>query len=258
MRVSLSSALLAPGVPPDYYRRIFDAEQGHWWHLGMREISRVLLGKRLQAGVRVLDAGCGTGGVLRWLIDEGRVGRAVGVDVASAAIDLARERVPEAELHVAPVRALPLEDESFDLVVSNDVLQHVFDHEVVESLRELRRVLAPGGALLLRTNGARKLRRERGDWRAYDRGMLAAVLEQAGFSCERLTYANAFPSAWALLTRRTPHAPTEQSHGIARQVPSGMKHLVGLRLLRAEARFLRRPGRSLPFGHTLFALASPR
>ncbi len=252
-----TDALLAPGVPADYYLRIFDAEQRHWWYRGMREISRALLGPRLGRSGRVLDAGCGTGGTLRWLLDEGGLDSAAGIDIGAAAIELARERVPEADLHVAPLRALPFEDGSFDLAVTNDVLQHVEEREVDRSLRELRRVLAPGGALLLRTNGARQLRRERGDWRAYDRRTLRAALESAGLRCERLTYANTVLSGWAVATGRTPHAPTDERHGIPLEVPAGLKADVGLRLLRSEARWLREPGRSLPSGHTLFALAVP-
>jgi SAM-dependent methyltransferase len=252
-----TTAVLAPGVPPDYYDRIYDAEQRHWWYRGMRSISAALLGDRLQAGGRVLDAGCGTGGFLRWVLDSGPFRAASGADIGSGAIELARRRVPEADLHVAALRELPLEDASFDLVVTGDVLQHVPEDEVSTSLREVRRVLAPDGVLLLRTNGARRLRRERDDWRAYDAATLRAELDAAGLSCERLTYANAILSAWAVATRRTPHAPTDERHGIPLEAPRGVRSAVGLGLLRAEARYLSRPGRRLPFGHTLFALAVP-
>ena len=139
----------APGVPADYYRRIQDVEQGHWWYRGMREISAALLGGRLSAGGRVLDAGCGTGGYLRWLLDRGSFSGAAAVDVAGEAIALARNLVPEAELRVAPLSELPFDSESFDLVVSNDVLQHVPEEDVELSLGELHRVLRPGGTLLL-------------------------------------------------------------------------------------------------------------
>ncbi len=253
-----TAGTLAPGVPPDYYRRIFDAEERHWWYRGMRSISGALLGGRLmRPDARILDAGCGTGGFLRWALDAGSFERSAGVDVGSAAIELARERVPEGDFHVAPLRELPFADASFDLVVSNDVLQHIHEEDVDASLAHLRRVLAPGGALLLRTNGARRLRRERDDWRAYDRAALVAQLERAGFTCERLTYANTLLSLWAVATGRTPHAPTEEHHGIPLDEPPRVRSAIGLRLLQAEARFLARPGRSLPFGHTLFALATP-
>jgi ubiquinone/menaquinone biosynthesis C-methylase UbiE len=249
---------LAPGIPSDYYERIFDCEERHWWYVGMRSIAAALLGERCTTpGRRVLDAGCGTGGVLRWQADLGGAPILAGVDIGSAAIELARQRVPEADLHVAPLVALPFDDAVFDLVLTNDVLQHVPEDDVQASLVEVRRVLDPGGVLLLRTNGARKLRRERDDWRAYDRPTLVEALQSAGFRCERATYANALLSVAAIAQRRTPHAPSDEHHGIPTAPPSGVRAAVGDTLLAAEARWLAHRGRTLPYGHTLFALCTP-
>ena len=249
---------LAPGVPPDYYDRIFECEERHWWYAGMRSIGASLLGDRCATpGRTVLDAGCGTGGMLRWQADLGGAARLAGVDISSAAIELARQRVPDADLHVAPLIALPFDDASFDLVLTNDVLQHVPEGDIAPSLAELRRVLAPGGALLLRTNGARRLRRERDDWRAYDKGTLVEALRSAGLRCERVTYANTLLSLAAIVQRRTPHAPSEERHGIPTAPQSGLRAAVGARVLAAEASLLARPGRTLPYGHTMFALMVP-
>lgn len=258
MRPMVDVLELAPGIPSDYYERIFECEERHWWYAGMRSIAASLLGDRCTgSGRRVLDAGCGTGGVLRWQADLGGATLLAGVDIGAAAIELAHRRVPEADLHVAPLVGLPFDDASFDLVLTNDVLQHVRETDVGASLAEVRRVLAPGGTLLLRTNGAWSLRREREDWRAYDRRALVGVLQSAGFRCERVTYANTVLSLAAILQRRTPHAPSEERHGIPTVPPSGIRAAVGRTLLGAEARWLVRSGRTLPYGHTLFALAAP-
>jgi ubiquinone/menaquinone biosynthesis C-methylase UbiE len=245
-------------LPPDYYERLYAVEQEHWWHRGMRSLTRTLLGEALNRnGQAVLDAGCGTGGFLRWLLGTGCFTRACGVDVSDAAIELARQRVPEAELAVAPLRALPFEDESFDLVVLNDVLQHVDEREVEASLGNLRRVLRADGTLFVRTNGAAQARAERSDWRVYDRRTLTRTLTDAGFVCERVTYANMLGAAWAQLRLRRPRAPTGHSHGIPAPVHPA-RNLVGAALLGLEEHYLRAQTRTLPFGHTLLAVAHRR
>lgn len=257
MRPMTRSPALAPGIPEDYYRQIFEVEERHWWYRGMRSISAALLGEQLtRPGLRLLDAGCGTGGFLHWALERGSFASAAGVDIGSAAIELARTRLPQVDLRTAPMHSLPFADGSFDLVVTNDVLQHVPEDDVDRSLRELRRVLAAGGTLLLRTNGAGRLRRERDDWRAYDRATLVHALERAGFAIERVSYVNSLFSLYAAMRGRLPHAPSEDRDGIPRRKPSRLVSLLGAGVLAAEARWLARPGRSLPYGHTLFAVAS--
>jgi len=246
---------LAPGVPTDWYRRIAEAEESHYWYRGMEAITVALLGDRMYANLRVLDAGCGAGGFIRFLLDKGRFARAAGVDLATAAIDFASQRVPEADLRAARLTDLPFQSGSFDLAVSNDVLQHIDESEIDASLTEIRRVLTPGGSLLVRTNGSRRLRVERTDWRAYDRKTLGGQIAAAGFDIERLTYANLVQSLVASALGRAPHAPTDKRHGVPSVEQGALRRTIGLRLLQAEASWLVRPGRSLPFGHTLVVLA---
>lgn len=244
-------------VPADYYERIHEVEQTHPWHRGMRAISGVLLGDRLSRGGRVLDAGCGTGGFLRWMLNSGPFTHACGTDVSAEALALAEERVPEAELSLAPLHELPYAAGSFDVVVVNDVLQHVPEPHVGDSVAELRRVLDPAGVLLLRTNGALRARRERDDWRIYDRASLTTALGAGGLRCRRVTYANLAGSAWALVRGRAPRAPDEHRHGIPAARDGGAGALAHAILL-AESRYLGATSRSLPYGHTLLALATPR
>lgn len=253
-----SPAATAPMlVPDDYYLRIHEVEQSHPWHRGMRAISAALLGDRLGRGGRVLDAGCGTGGFLRWVLDSGPFTQPCGTDVSAEALALAAKRVPEAELALGALRELPFPAAAFDLVIVNDVLQHVLAGDVGESLRELRRVLAPGAALLVRTNGALEGRPERDEWRVYDRAGLTATLEAADLHCERVTYANVVGSAWALARGRAPRAPDAHRHGVPAPRGGGAG-TVAHGLLLAEAAYLGATSWSLPYGHTLLALATPR
>lgn len=252
-----SSTWLAPGVPDDYYRRIRAAEEAHWWYRGMLLIDDSLLEGRVPEHSRILDAGCGTGGFLRYAGQKWAPGHLAGVDIAEAAIAIAREEVPDADLHVGPLSALPFDDGIFDLVVSHDVLQHVHEDELDQSVEELRRVLVSNGVLLVRTNGSRRLRRERADWRAFDAATLRGTLTRAGFRVERLTYASLPLGLWGNLRRKAPHAPTTEHHGIPQDRRFQFADAFRERLLRLEARYLAGGHRSIPYGHNLFAVASP-
>lgn len=95
---------------------------------------------------RVLDAGCGLGRWVKWLNDHGH--DACGVDVSADALRIAKHHLPDLELAVADVRALPFPDGCFDAVLSMGVLEH-FEEGPQEGLEEARRVLRPGGLLFL-------------------------------------------------------------------------------------------------------------
>jgi len=96
-----------------------------------------------------LDAGCGDGRYLAALEVE-LPARLAGVDISERILETARERVPRADLRQANLESLPFEDDEFDLVLSSQVIEHVVDRTA--ALRELARVLRPGGALVLSTD----------------------------------------------------------------------------------------------------------
>lgn len=100
---------------------------------------------------RVLEVGCGTGFFILNLWQAGFVGRAHACDLSpgmlAACADSARAIGCDVGLRTADAEALPYEDESFDLVVGHAVLHHLPDP--LAALREVHRVLAPGGAILI-------------------------------------------------------------------------------------------------------------
>ncbi|TCC61217.1 class I SAM-dependent methyltransferase [Kribbella pittospori] len=102
------------------------------------------------AGRRILDVGCGAGPLSAALRDRGAI--MSGFDVSSAMIELARRRLGEdADLTVADLaKPLPYADAAFDDVVASLVLHYLEDW--TEPLAELRRVLKPGGRLILSLN----------------------------------------------------------------------------------------------------------
>ena len=182
---------------------MFEAEETQWWYEGMRRITLRLLSPVLPPGPgrRLLDAGCGTGHNVRFL---SRFGHATGIDISAEAIRFCRENhVPAVQ---GSVLSLPFRDASFDVVTSFDVLYHRWVEDDAAAVRELVRVVRPGGVLLVRVPALKML------WGAHDeavhsrhrytRGEVVALLRGAGLDVVRATYANSvlFP---LLATRRT-------------------------------------------------------
>ena len=111
---------------------------------------------RVSQGTRVLEIGCGGGGLLRLLRERGAV--AVGIDTLEIALELARGRDdPPGRLYdvirIGEDGALPFRDAAFDAVIGQHVVEHLPDADA--ALREWKRVLAPGGRLALATPNAR-------------------------------------------------------------------------------------------------------
>ena len=133
---------------PEEYAIMYQAENGHWWYRGMERITRSVLQRWYRPGAEqcILDAGCGTGGVMDYLSSYGQV---TGFDFASEALAFCRVR-NQSRLAQASVMEFPFADGRFDLVVSFDVLceRDVVDDEI--AMREIARVLAPGGRAVLR------------------------------------------------------------------------------------------------------------
>jgi SAM-dependent methyltransferase len=103
----------------------------------------------LPAGRRVLEVGCGTGVFLRAAAERGLA--VVGLDASPALLDLARERVPDAELHVGDMEALPFSDGTFDAVAGFNCF--FFADDLVAALREAGRVAKRGAPVVIQVWG---------------------------------------------------------------------------------------------------------
>jgi SAM-dependent methyltransferase len=171
-------------------------EESHWWFVGRRQIIKSFLERvvrelkkdRGNAGIKILDVGCGTGANLELLA---QFGEAEGVDVSTEALTFCRER-GLANVKQGAAEALPYADGSFDLVTGLDVVEHLDDD--LAGLREMRRILTRDGRALLFVPAFMFLWGVQDDIsnhrRRYTLPGLKRVLGEAGFEIERATYAN--------------------------------------------------------------------
>ena len=100
-------------------------------------------------GRRVLEVGCGTGVFLRAVADRGA--EVSGLDASKGLLELARERVPEADLRHGDMQFLPYEDDTFDLVAGFN--SFFFAADMVAALREAGRVAKPGAPVVIQVWG---------------------------------------------------------------------------------------------------------
>jgi SAM-dependent methyltransferase len=174
------------------YSILFQIEQSHWWHVGRRRIIewfvKDICDKVKDRRPRILDVGCGTGANLLVL---SKYGDAEGVDISEDALGFCRERGLQ-KVKQGAAEQLPYHDASFDLVTGLDVVEHLDDD--LAGLREMRRVLRPGGRVLLFVPTFMFLWGLQDDVsnhrRRYRLAELRSLLEEAGFQVERTTYAN--------------------------------------------------------------------
>ena len=146
-------------IPPEAYDREYflsdicegfaEAQQGEVSFNKAKQVRRLAPGP----GVTILDAGCGRGETLLACAKAGA--DVAGIDYSEAAVALTREMLasvrPQADIRVGSVTDLPWPDESFDRVQFSDVIEHLDPPQTVPALAEFRRVLKPGGYVLVHT-----------------------------------------------------------------------------------------------------------
>ena len=216
-------------------------EDSHWWFAGRRRILVSFLkdiAPKLEVeDPSILDVGCGTGANLEMLAE---FGEAHGVDVSLDALNFCADRGLE-NVHHGQAEDLPFPDCSFDLATALDVIEHLDDD--VAGLKEMRRVLKPGGYALLFVPAFMFLWGVQDDIshhrRRYTIKQLRTAVQKAGFEVERATYANlTFFSpilAGRLIMRITGLKPASENNINV----SALNGVFG-RLLGAESYFLKK------------------
>ncbi len=238
----------------DYERQTHAVEDRHWWYRGRRTVFEgVLAGLGLPADARMLDAGCGSG---RNMVELARYGTVTGIEISETSVALARGR-DVGEVVAGSVLEMPFAQDSFDLAVSLDVIEHLEDD--LAALRELRRTVAPGGALLITVPAYQWLWSGHDEinhhHRRYTRRSLQRVAQQAGWVQERTTYFNSLLLPVAVVLRvldRVNRAKTTQS-SLDLWVPPAPANWLLERPLAIEATLIAR-GWRIPAGLSLLAV----
>lgn len=232
------------------------AEDAHFWFKGLRRTARQMIdgargGRALR---RIVDCGAGTGRNLDWLREYGD---AVGVELSPAGLGAGRARARR--LVRGSVAALPIADATVDLATSFDVLYCLDDATERRALREMWRILKPGGLVLVNAAALDILRGSHStlthEVRRYTPARLRARLVEAGFTVERLTFTNFAVFPVALVRRgleRLGGRAGEASDDDLQVPPAPVNALFDVALA-AEAAFLRVA--NLPVGTSVMAVA---
>jgi SAM-dependent methyltransferase len=239
-------------MQPQEYAVMFRVEETHWWYKALHR----LIFETLQRQVpdwrekEILDAGCGSGLILKQL---GNPAKRVGVDLAPEAIAFCRQRGLD-NVYQADICALPFVDRSFDIVICSSVLYHQWVKDVAGALREMHRVLRPGGLLLLNVPALPFLHS------AHDEAVMTAhrfkkkeiqrLLLENGFAIRRLTYWTTLLFPLAVMARTLGGSATGRDFD---SVANSFTHGFFTQIMSVELRLLRKV--SLPFGVALFAVA---
>ena len=238
----------------------------HWWFLGRKHLLRALLRSSIESdgapssgrdfkslpndGIPlILDAGCGTGVAEDILSDLGHV---VGIDIAPKALAGRSPTCPES-LCVASVNAAPFPDETFDLVVALDIIEHIEDDGAV--LRELYRICRPGGRLMITVPAYQWLHSAHdealGHYRRYSARRIRRLMRDAGFRLGKLSYCVTAPFPAAVAFRLLRRLLGNREGSDLFEVPRALNSIL-TGIMRVEAAFLRRM--NLPFGLSIVAI----
>ena len=237
------------------YDRMDAVEDRMWWYRAAHaNMLHALLGSSPPPGSPLLDAGCGTGGLLRRLATAAPDRLRLGVEIFEPAAATARGK-SGCPVTVASANCLPFRDAAFGTIFSVDVICHR-NVDPAAALSEARRCLMPGGSLIVNVPAYQWMAsfhdREVHNARRFDRAGLARLLAGAGFTRFRTTYWNSILFPLMVLHRKLPARDPSRSD-VAEFSPLANRVFSGI--LAAERAGLRF-GLRYPFGGSLLAVAT--
>jgi len=235
------------------YELMDAVEASMWWYRGMHGRIEDALQRSLPRPGRVLDAGCGTGGLLARLRQQFPQHRLVGVDVDPAACRRAAKKAA-VPVVAASVNALPFAPAAFDAILSIDVLCSAGASPAL-ALAEARRRLAPGGLVIMNLPAFRWMMSDHDvrvhNARRYSRREVRALLAESGFRPVSVFYWNSLLFPLMVLRRKVLRSRAARSD--VRAYPPLLNQLFSGAL--ALEQRLARLGVHPPFGGSVLAIA---
>jgi ubiquinone/menaquinone biosynthesis C-methylase UbiE len=243
---------------PREYEIMYQLEDEHWWYAALhrRILSTLahLYDNQDETPWQILDAGCGTGAIARRLQQFGRVS---AIDLSNLALQFSKRRDLSGNLGQASVTALPLVADTFDLVVSMDVICSAPDDG--QALAEFYRVLKPGGILMMNLPALEWLKGQHdlavNIVHRYTPKQLKTQLTKQGFEIEKMSFANSLLFPLIVPYRLASNWFPTDNDGPRSDVflPSRLINNVLKRVMALESHLI--PYFDLPIGMSLFVVA---
>lgn len=244
--------------PREDVRRLAALEAAHFWFSARNELIVWTISNYFPRARTLLEIGCGSGVVLSRISTTFPKLDLTGGDLLPVALDIARERIPDATLAQVDIRRLPFAEE-FDLVCALDVLEHIDEDHC--ALEQIAHALRPGGGVIISVpqhkwlwSAADEYGRHR---RRYSRTGLLELLDKAGFERLRATSSVSLLLPLVGISRLRNRRLTDAYDPFRELTLSAGVNRVLKAVMSAERRLIR-AGVSFPVGSSLLVVGRKR
>lgn len=240
----------------DIYEQMYLTEKDNWWFKGRRELITEMVARACKpswcGALKILDVGCGTGLNSKAFEEFGEI---YGVDISKDALKFCRLRGNSTIIR-ANTGYLPIKNNSFDLLLALDLLEHVEDD--IGAIKEFFRILKPNGTLILTVPAFMFLWSDHDialhHKRRYNKDSLVKVLKSSGYSIERLTCWNFFLFPMVAFIRLFSRGGKDEESGRYRLPDlSNIGNTILLWVLRVEKAAISR-GYNFPIGVSIICI----
>lgn len=234
------------------YEDLYQLEDKHWWHISKRKIVRDLLFQNISSSkkLKILDVGCGAG---RNLEELKNLGETFGIDSSKEAILFCKKRGLKSII-LSKAEATKFQSSEFDIVMLLDVLEHTDDEK---TLKEVYRILKPGGILLLTVPAFPWLWSK---WdevlhhkRRYTKKSISELLKHYSFNILKISYMLSFLVVPAFMIRLIKSRFSTNNYSSDFKINSGIINTFLLFITKVEKFFILKL--SIPFGTSLICVA---